>query len=210
MNDNLSEFELRVAGRPVPEIWDRIRRYCGLPWSGGPAETWAYRYYDVIETDQSVVGAVDVLAAGVLHPGLSRADLSFFHEHSQRLNAWVAEIPAEVTLRDADEDLIGHLELLASWPGAPSLSLMTKVLHRKRPQLIPLVDRHIVDCYRPLTGERSAPAAWPGLLRGLRDDLGELNALLLAMVNIELEKELGRGLTHTRLLDIAVWMGSRG
>ena len=209
MEEPLYEFELRVAGTPVPEIWDRIRRYCGLPWSEGPPETWAYRYYDVVETEHGTVGPMDVLTAASLHPGLSRADLGFFHDNASHIDAWLSETPDDVSLRDAGEELIGHLEALATWPAAPSLSLMTKVLHRKRPQLIPLVDRHIVDCYRPLTGERSAPAAWRGLLRGLRDDLGELNALLLAMVNVELEKELGRGLTHTRLLDIAVWMGSR-
>jgi len=210
MDDPMYEFELRVAGSRVPDIWDRIRRYCGLPWSGGPAETWAYRYYDVVETEHSRVGPLDVLTAAALHPALSRTDLGYFHDNASRIDAWLSATPVDVPLRDAGEELIGHLEALTTWPAAPSLSLMTKVLHRKRPQLVPLVDRHVLDCYRPLTGERSAAAAWPGLLRGLRDDLAGQNAMLLTKINVALEQELGRGLTHTRLLDIAVWMGSRG
>ncbi len=60
-----------------------------------------------------------------------------------------------------------------------------------------------------MTGERSARAAWPDLLRALRDDLGGLNALLLAMMGVELEKQTGRQTSHLRLLDISIWMGGR-
>ena len=49
----MSNPALVLAGRAIPDAGDRIRRYCGLPWSGGPPETWAYRYYDAVPTDDS-------------------------------------------------------------------------------------------------------------------------------------------------------------
>ena len=209
MDNDFHQFDLAVAGQALTGTWDRLRRYCGLPWTGGPPETWAYPYYDAIETDPSVVGPADVVASAALHPGLSRSDLAYFHERSDQVNDWLALVPEDVPLREAHESVLKHLDKLAKWQAAPSLSLLTKVLHRKRPQLIPLVDRHILDWYRPVTGERSAAAAWSPLLRAMRSDLGGLNALLLAMMNVQLEDELGRSLGHLRLLDISIWMGSR-
>lgn len=208
-NEEFHEFTLELAGKQVSEPWDRILRYCGLPWSGGTPETWAYRYYDSLDTDPEHVGPVDVLAAASLHPGLSRSDLGWFWDHADELDAWLGAAPDDLALRDAAEDVLDHVIGLAAFDSAPPLTLLTKVLHRKRPDLIPLVDRHILDWYRPVTGERAAAAAWPGLLRSLRTDLGGLNALLIAMMNVELENRTGRRLTHLRLADITIWMGGR-
>jgi hypothetical protein len=209
MTEPAHQFTLELGGRTVDGVWDRLRRYVGLEWSGGPPETWAYRYYDAIDTDERVVGPVDVLTTAALHPGLSRADLAYFHDHAAELSDWLAELPNDVMLRDAGDATVEYLSRLTTWTNAPSLTLLSKVLHRKRPLLIPLVDRHVLDWYRPVTGERTATRAWPLLLRALRDDLTEMNALLLAIMNGMLEKELGRQLSHVRLADIIVWMEHR-
>jgi hypothetical protein len=202
----LYPVDLVVAGRTVPDVWQSVRRYCGLRWSGGPPEVWAYRYYDAVYTDPTALGPVDVLSASALHPGLSRADLAYFSEHDGDLHRWLDRTPGDVWLRDADDNLIATLSELAEWDDSPSLSLLTKVLHRKRPHLIPLIDSHVVDWYRPVTGQRSAARAWPHLLNALRQDLGGMNAFLLAVMSIDLEKEMPRSLGHLRLLDIALWM----
>ena len=209
MDEDLSKFTLRLAGRTVDEVWDRLLRYCGLPWSGGDPETWAYRYYDLVETDPDRVTQVDVLSAAALHPGFSKGDLGYFWEAAGELERWLAPLPHDLVLRDADESVLAHLSELSGWADAPTVTLLSKVLHRKRPALIPLVDRHILDWYRPVTGERTAAAAWPGLVRALKADLGGENALLLAILNVELENRLERPLTHLRLADIAVWMGAQ-
>lgn len=44
----MNDLPIVAAGREIPDGLDRIRRYCGLSWSGGEPETWAWRYYDVI------------------------------------------------------------------------------------------------------------------------------------------------------------------
>lgn len=208
-DEELRELTLEFAGRQIPEAWYRIARYCGPPQPGALSETRAFRYYDMIDTNPHHVGPVDVLAAASLHPGLSRSDLGWFWDHADELDAWLEAVSADLALRDAGDEVLDHVDGLAALEGAPSLSLLTKVLHRKRPELIPLVDRHIVDWYRPVTGQRAATAAWPGLLRFLRVDLGGLNALLIAMMNVEIENRTGRRLTHLRLLDIAIWMGGQ-
>jgi len=209
MNDDMAEFTLGLAGRPVDGAWDNIRRYCGLSWSGGPPETWAYRFYDLVESDPARLTQVDVLSAAALHPGLSRSDLAYFWDQTDRLEEWLAPLPHDLVLRDADDAVLDHLDQVCAWLDAPPVTLLSKVLHRKRPGLVPIVDRHVLDWYRPVTGERSAAAAWSALLRALKVDLCDPNALVLAIIGVTLERELSRPITHLRLVDIAIWMRGR-
>src|SRR3954464_1753238 len=95
-------LKLTLGGRPAEGSYDRIRRYCGLPWSGGPPETWAYRYYDAVECDSDALTQVDVVTAAVLHPGLSRSDLAYFWDQADGLTMWLRTVPRDVCLRDAD------------------------------------------------------------------------------------------------------------
>ena len=46
----MQELEIVAAGREIPDALDNIRHYCGLAWSGGPPETWAWDYYDAVPT----------------------------------------------------------------------------------------------------------------------------------------------------------------
>ncbi|MCC5952049.1 MAG: hypothetical protein JJU45_08125 [Acidimicrobiia bacterium] len=207
MDTAVEVIPITVGNRRITDGWDRLRRYCGLDWSGGPPETWAFQYFDVVDTiADDEITEVDLLAAGALHPGLGRSDLAFFREQGPRLGAWLRDIPRDTWLRDADDQLLAELALLAPWDGQVQLSLLTKVLHRKRPRLIPLLDRSIIDWYRPLTGQRRAAGVWGPLLGAMRENLNGENAVLLAIIGVSLEKELPRPLSHVRMLDIMVWM----
>ena len=207
MDTSTEATPITFGGRTVTDGADHLRRYCGLPWSGGPPETWAYRYYDVVDTiGDDEITPIDVLAASALQPGLGRSDLAWFAEHDDYLRDWLSDVPRDVWLRDADDGLLARLDELAEWDTPVQLSLLTKVLHRKRPRLIPLLDRSIIDWYRPITGERQAAAAWAPLLRALRADLGDENALLLAIIGVPLNGELPRPVSHVRMLDIMIWM----
>jgi len=215
----MQDLPFVAAGREVPRALDRIRRYCGLPWSGGPPETWAWQFYDVLGSDDPMhVSRTDVLVAAALHPGLSRDDLAFFHEQTAQIDRWVAALPTGLLLADASDEIV---ELLVALPAAlpgPPLTLLTKVLHRKRPHLIPLLDRHVIDWYRPVTGQRAVTNAWEPVLLAMRDDLSEREsrrtaAAMVSTIERELCSSLGDGqrstLSWLRALDIAVWMGSR-
>lgn len=202
--------ELTLGGRPVDshEAWNRLLRYCGLPWDGHPSETWAFRYFDAIETDPTLVTSQDVVCAGALHSGLSRDDLAWFWDHRAELNDWLKSFRVDLELRTADETTIAQLSELPSLFPGPSLNLLTKVLHRKRPWLIPMVDREIIDWYRPLTGQRRAVEAWAPLLHLLAEDL-EANRNQLAQPRFVLHMAHGLSVTDLRTVDIVIWMSGQ-
>lgn len=196
---------LVLGGVTSPSALDHLRRYCGLPWSGGPPETWAFRYFDAIESDPDRLDSIDVVSAAALHPGVSRDDLTFFHDRRQDIEFWLHGIPLERQLGDAEgSDELGELADF----DPPSFTLLTKVLHRKRPRFVPMVDRHVLDRYRPTTGERRALPAWPGLVDALRADL-RLNLVQLASISNALESELGQPVSPLRICDIVIWMDGR-
>ena len=204
-------FVLSLAGRTLEQPLDRVRRYCGLPYSGGGPETWAYRYFDLVDSDPSRVDSVDVLAAGALHAGLSRDDLDRFWDHRSTLDDWLSVLPLDLALADAPGAIVDHLAglpSLADGEFASSISLTSKVLHRKRPLLIPLIDREIIDWYRPVTGERRAATAWEPLVHAVQHDLA-LNADVLAKIAAQLDVELEHRLSDVRIVDIAIWMGGQ-
>lgn len=215
----MDNIPIVAAGREIPAAVDRIRRYCGVPWSGGRPETWAWHYYDAIPTAaDDLVTPVDVVAAAALHPGLSRGDLAFFREEGARVSACLAELPVDTRLADASERVLDRLTTLPDRLPDVSISLLSKVLHRKRPHLVPLIDRHAVDWYRPVTRTRAMREAWAPMLRAMHAEEQEPpRRLLHAIAFAALERELWPGtdvehrprLSWLRAIDIAIWMGSR-
>lgn len=202
--------ELRCASRIVPDAAERVARYCGLEWPGGPPEVWAYGYFDAVPSSASGVGPVDVLACAALHPGLSRDDLTYFVRGRSTLDGWLATIPDDVPLATADAAVVATLRELPALARGVGLSLLSKVLHRKRPMLVPMLDRDIVDWYRPVTRQRGA-AAWPALIDALQTDLADSgNARVLAEIQTGLATRLVAPVPSAlRLVDIAIWMGGR-
>lgn len=202
---------LRCASRNVPDAADRIARYCGLEWSGGPPEVWAYPYFDAVITPSDEIVTVDVLACAALHPGLSRNDLTYFTACRSTLVSWLEVVPDDVSLAAADEATLARLREIPGMARGVGLSLLSKVLHRKRPKLVPMLDRDIVDWYRPVTGLRGA-AAWPALVDALGADLADpANKKVLAGIQDYLADRLdGPVPTALRLVDIAIWMSGGG
>jgi hypothetical protein len=215
----MEELLIVAAGRTIPDALDRIRRYCGLDWPGGPPETWAWPYYDAVPTEHDdIVEPVDVLCAAALHPGLGRADLTFFRDRREDLSTWLAQVPNDLRLWEVSEPVVDHLASLPNAFPDVSVSLLSKVLHRKRPHLIPLLDRHIVDWYRPVTGKRAMVEVWGPIIRTMRnDELDTKQCLTYSIAFGQIEQELwplADADSRTRLfwiraIDIAIWMGSR-
>ena len=205
----MDHIPIQVGGRDVPDALDRIRRYCGLTWSGGSPETWAYRYFDLVPSElPDEVTPVDVLAAAALHPGLSRSDLAFFMGRADDMSGWLRGVPVDAELQSADLELLAHLDALVDFDDV-SITLLSKVLHRKRPSLIPLLDRHIIDWYRPVTGERSATAAWAPIVRAMQQDLITGANGSMTRIADALRPELASPPSAIRLIDIAIWMGAQ-
>lgn len=211
----MGEFTLRCAGAVVPDARDRIRRYCGLPSSGGDAEAWAYRYYDAIPGPtgpgaDDTIDPVDVITCAALHPGITGRELAYFGSEAAAEVGWRAlrQYPVGVPLAEASPRELTFLRGLPQLVDGIGLSLLTKVLHRKRPEFVPIFDKRIVDAYRPLTGLRGVEA-WPALVDAIREDLADPeNHRFLGDLQDELRPVLaGPVPSHLRLLDMAVWMG---
>lgn len=202
---------LVCAGRPIPDFEDRVLRYCGLEWSGGPPETWAFPYYDAVQSRRDdVIEPTDVLASAALHPGLLHSDLAFFAEQASVLESWLESLPRDVDLAEAKDRTVAHVASLSELTNEVGLSLLSKVAHRKRPRLVPLFDRAISDWYRPLTGIRGV-AGWPSLVGALRQDLSQMtNRRALTHLSEKLNAEILTVPVPTalRLADIAIWMAS--
>lgn len=203
---------LVVGERPLPDAPELIRRYCGLPWSGGAGETWAFRYFDCLgASDPDEVEPIDVLATAALHPGLTHADLAWFWNHRDDLGRLLRRLPAALDLADADATVLEELRTLPRQlaENAPGLALLTKVLHRKRPQLVPMLDRALLDRYRTQLPGRGTES-WGALVEAIRRDLAAPdNAEIFSDIRESLAAELEVVPTHLRLLDISVWMHSR-
>ena len=207
--EHLDSIVVKVGGRHIEGAWDRVARYCGLPWSGGDDETWAFRYYDSVSSPpDNIVRPEDVLATAALHPGLSRGDLTFFHQERRLIADWLDDLPTDVGIGECDADVAAHVAELATWEVPVSLPLLTKVLHRKRPRLIPLLDRHVIDWFRPVTGERNAKAAWVGILPSIRDDIRPANSISLRSMANAIEEATSLRTSDLRVMDIIIWMGS--
>ena len=191
--------ELIMAGRPMADVEDTLRRYCGLPWSGGDPEVWAYAYFDAVQDDfPDEVMPVDVLAAAAVHPRLTRFDFAWFLERRGQLNDLLAHLP-DIDLADAD---IGPLDSLPAVAGSGvDLSLLSKVLHRKRPKLVPMLDRSLTGWYRRQLSAQGA-SAWPELIRLLASDLRANSHTLGDLQDIA-------PLTTLRIADISIWMSNQ-
>lgn len=215
----MRDLPIVAAGREVPNALDQIRRYCGLHWSGGPPETWAWAYYDAIPTSHDdVVTPVDVVSVAALHPGLSKEDLTFFRESARAVSAWLSEVPTGQRLFELSDAAVEHVATLPDALAGPSVSFLSKVLHRKRPHVVPLLDRHIVDWYRPVTGKRAHAEAWGPLVRSIHDEEGDDERRLMMSIALNgIEQELWPDagpdarprLSWLRAIDIAIWMGTR-
>jgi hypothetical protein len=184
-----------------------------LPWSGGGPETWAYELFDAIPTgpgDQ--ITPADLLPSAALHPGFGRDEAVFFNTGgAEACEEWLSGLPLNVDLADADEQTLDRLAELPQISEGIGLSIVSKVTHRKRPRLIPLFDRAIVDWYRTVTRLRGE-AAWPALTQALKADMAmNENRRFFADVRGGLGLELrGPVPSDLRFVDIAIWMDGRG
>jgi hypothetical protein len=181
-----------------------------------PSGGYAWPAYDTLVTN----GAVELVGADLLAPVLLGAhiDVPRFKLLVDLLPelAAVSELP-QVALQDAsDADIDAVAALFAVVDrevyrrrGVKG-TILSKVLHRKRPDLVPLYDSRIYAAY---TAEgaihREAHREWRSfmalLLRHMRDDL-QSEAVALSVLQDTARAERGAELTPLRILDILIWM----
>lgn len=77
-------------------------------------------------------------------------------------------------------------------------TVVSKILHRKRPNLMPMMDRHVFDAYAEGTKD------WRETMLRLQGDLRE-HSEALDRLRAPYQSPDGRPMTRLRALDIVVW-----
>lgn len=175
---------------------------------------YSYPAYDRLVTNgsaQLVDG--DLLAPALMGVHVDAGRFSLLRDMMPALEA-VADLPA-VALQDADDDhvlcvagLFGILDEPRYAGRGVRGTIVSKVLHRKRPDLVPIYDSRIFEAYTaPGVLARSTDRSWQEFMTVLctqmRDDLraeaaafGELQQAAAGV---------GASLTQLRILDVLVW-----
>ncbi|PFG34523.1 DUF6308 family protein [Sanguibacter antarcticus] len=150
-----------------------------------PEDHGSYPAYDAYEGGPSErLSSADLLAPWFVGaPLASIATYDALVDNLPSINAVLSAIPLETSLVGATYDDLGSvLDLYAfldthPMPGV-SLTTFSALLHRKRPRLVPVFDKHISSCYLDVEGaplkrdDRRSYAAFAQLwLRAVQRDL---------------------------------------
>ncbi len=175
---------------------------------------YAYPAYDRLITNGSAeLVDGDLLAPALIGVHIDAGRFSLLREMLPALEA-VADLP-DVPLHEADEDhvlcvagLFGILDEPRYAGRGVRGTVVSKVLHRKRPDLVPLYDSRIFEAYTaPGALPRSTDRAWADfiadLCRQMRDDLQAEAEAFDALEQLAAEE--GSPVTRLRILDILVW-----
>ena len=177
---------LQVGGFQVEE--DHAARIVSDYVHPQPGVISGFPYYDHFETsaDPQTIVEADLLAPNILNAPVRLREFAALNEVKDRLTELLTAIPSHADLADAHES---DLEALASVFGVldelrgtgVGAVKFTKVLHRKRPAFIPIMDINVLWCYQhqpsepesrvPPMRKRSWSAFAPLLATAMRDDL---------------------------------------
>lgn len=180
-----------------------------------PSYDYAWPAYDTLVTNSSPT----LVTGDLLAPALLDA-----HVDSARFGVLVAMLPdlagvgdlPRTAMADASDADIAQVAALFAVLDSPIFrrrgvrgTILSKVLHRKRPDLVPLYDSRIDAGYRtsgrlPTDPHGSWVEFMDVLCRMMRDDLQRESAAFSELLRSA--KERGAELTPLRILDILVWM----
>lgn len=210
-------MDIRVGGRLVDraQALKHAERYLNHSDEG-----WSYPAYDGYEADTA---RGPLRTADLLAPVL----LNVQHMSLQTYYGLVAEIPKlqtvldkldpDLKLQEADAEdiaLIGSLYegIDAGRTHGASGTTLSKILHRKRPALIPLYDEHVRRCYQDgdsaivKQDRKRSWADFMGLMASaIRDDLVSQRDTWAEITQLAREPAI----TPLRALDIVAWWVGR-
>lgn len=159
-----------------------------------------------VGTSANIISPTDLVAVSLLDVHVSgRASLDILGPLSHRLTELLTDIPTGVALEDSDESLIASgspADVL--WHELQSLdrmgpTIVSKVMARKRPQLIPIFDSVLREALLP-----TEKSYW---LR-MRNELHQPE-IAGRLRKIRLESGVGPEIPLLRILDVCVWMRNR-
>lgn len=200
------QMNLTVAGAAIPDAHRLLEAYCGLT-----GHVWAYPYYDQMPLDDGEPSRLDLLTAAVMHGPIRKADLEWYESTRPAIGDLLADLPGDVDLADAPAALCDRIAdgvaALTEGRDGAIRGLLTKILHRRRPRLVPIDERDIAKRYATAHG-RPGRMPYRELLTSMATDLADDD-------NVRALTEIGEHLSRTglaplptdlRTLDIATWM----
>ena len=183
-----------------------------------PTAGFAWPSYDELVTNSSTeLVDADLLAPVLMGVHLDAARFSLLRAMLPDLQAALAALPA-TALQDTDDagvELVAQCFADLDHPRYAAQrvrgTILSKVLHRKRPDLVPLYDSRIWTAYTangavPRSGRRTWVEFMTLLCAQMRDELRSEAAEMDRLVAVAASH--GATLTPLRLLDILVWMSA--
>jgi hypothetical protein len=175
---------------------------------------YAYPSYDTLFTNgSSELVDADLLAPVLMGVDVDRARFRLLRDMLPALEG-VADLPP-VSLQAADDDhvlcvagIFGMLDEPRYAGRGVRGTIVSKVLHRKRPDLVPLYDSRIFEAYTaPGAIPRATDRSWQQFMALLCDQMrADLRAESDAFGELEkLAAEQGTPVTQLRILDVLVW-----
>ena len=132
---------------------------------------------------------------------------------AERCDRLLAAIPQDADILEWDIQVVAEIVHEAAQVDGVAIAVATKILHRKRPHLIPMLDSVLVKHYLQLPQERELPLRLydkggmgevaADLLEATRVDVTEARVELDALRD-ELASE-GFRVTRVRILDALLW-----
>ena len=184
-----------------------------------------YVYYDgIADAEPGRILPIDVLASIAMNSRVDDAETGYdsakrirmvHRSLARRCDDLLPDIPVDADLLTFDPDLqvLGRLLHSAVQAEMVLTAVATKVLHRKRRGLIPMLDNVILDYYldahnrpdlkRIKSQKPHAADVAMQVLNGFREDLrGRLDEILHLK---QILMDDGFALTHVRILEVLVW-----
>lgn len=212
-------MKLAMGTREVFDAESLLEEYVGPRRRG---LRYAYPYYDglVTNSDPDLLCTGDLLAPCLLGAGVDVDRMHTLTALLPLLQRALDKLPPGIELIEADEVTLDLVAALYDPLDDPDVSdrdvkgsLIAKVLHRKRPALVPLFDSKVRVFYQHEHCVPPAPKdgrSWREymqlLVRAMQHDLRE-NADEFRRLT-SLVPASGPPLTPLRILDIVVWMSS--
>lgn len=173
----------------------------------------SYEAYDLLDIAQdSSLADLDILAANNIRARMDGRAFLTFKRNKAKIERALRALPVDVALDDPWPDEHSMWQAiadasLACWDEQVREARVTKVLHKKRPRLTPLIDGLVVisKYYAGYAGARGGVPGMIAVTRRIREDMMR-NATTLQDLQKTLE-DRPINLTRVRLFDILLWMG---
>jgi hypothetical protein len=171
----------------------------------------SYQSYDLARVEQDdVLTESDIRVANAMIARMSPRVIADIYARAPVINYALAHVPPSASLAAADDAIPWRAleELMRAIDGIAEVRLarQTKVLHKKRPALIPILDSVLEAYLRRVDGLRRTGDAARDAVELIRSYKRELDTNLLAIQTLRRELRRRRiDLTECRLLDLFLW-----